>query len=247
MAKMIDRLMQMGEGEVRKKETPTVVPVVDKKAYSNMMVYLKELKLHNVKNLELAEQIYMLSENSVEKLNEMHEVLIDRISSGNPSEGSGELLKRTELLQGQIRSLADMLRHVYEKQSEEAQRGQDTYNRYLENIMEKNQTAFENNLENHELVLKNELGMIRKSIENQEQHLKKDDTAVKEMCENQEALIKGELEAIQKNLEARIDAHFQETMEELNRVKKTTRDYSKVTMWASCLVFILVLLDMLVF
>lgn len=247
MAKMIDRFKQMGDGEVRKKEVPTSTSVTDKKAYSNMMVYLKELKLHNVKNLELAEQIYMLSENSVEKLNEMHEVLIDRISSGNSSEGSGELLKRTELLQGQIRSLADMLRHVYEKQSEESQREQAEYNRYLEDVMEKNQVALENNLENHELTLKNELGRILQSIENQEQNQQKDDEAVKALCESQETFLKNELEAMRKSMEARMEEQHQEILEELSRVKKTTRDYSKVAMWASCLVFILVLLDMLIF
>ena len=71
MANVLDRIMQKVDTDSKEADKAA-------KAYSNMLVYLKELKLHNVKNLELAEQIHVLSETNVEKLNEIHNIISDR-------------------------------------------------------------------------------------------------------------------------------------------------------------------------
>lgn len=113
MPKVLDKFKQWGDNEIK---SPDIQVAATKKAYSNMMVYLKELKFHNVKNLELAEQIFLLSENSVEKLNEMHEVLTEKLNSPSDAKDAEELLKRTEYLQHQIGDLTVMLREVYERQ-----------------------------------------------------------------------------------------------------------------------------------
>lgn len=117
MPNVLDKLKQWSDGDVK---MPDNQNPLSKKAYSNMMVYLKELKLHNVKNLELAEQIFLLSENSVEKLNEMHEVLTEKLGSATESKEAEELLHRTEFLQRQVGELAVMLREVYKKQESAA-------------------------------------------------------------------------------------------------------------------------------
>lgn len=72
MANMIGRLLQLAETDAKLKEKQDQG---NKKAYSNMMTCLKEMKLHNEKNLDFAEKIYDLSESSLERLNHLHEVM----------------------------------------------------------------------------------------------------------------------------------------------------------------------------
>lgn len=79
MANVLDRIMQKVDTDSKEADKAA-------KAYSNMLVYLKELKLHNVKNLELAEQIHVLSETNVEKLNEIHNIISDRLNDENETE-----------------------------------------------------------------------------------------------------------------------------------------------------------------
>ena len=76
MANVLDRIMQKVDTDSKEADKAA-------KAYNNMLVYLKELKLHNVKNLELAEQIHVLSETNVEKLNEIHNIISDSLNDEN--------------------------------------------------------------------------------------------------------------------------------------------------------------------
>lgn len=91
MSNVLDHIIQKVETTPNETQKGT-------KAYNNMMVYLRELKLHNVKNLELAEQIFALSEKNVEQFNEIQEVISNRLENENDSDKE-DLLKIQEALQ----------------------------------------------------------------------------------------------------------------------------------------------------
>ena len=226
MANIVDIIKQLGEAEAKQQEANHAV---NRKAYSNMMTYLKELKLHNVKNLELAEQIYLLSENSVEKLNEMHEVLTEKLAAQEDSQDAEEILKRTRYLQRQIGELSVMLREVYEKQEaanaqpEEPVSQGITYEEFkemlevwkqfevqMESMNDSSKQAFEESLEDHERGIKKEI------------------TAVQEM-----------LELTQRD-------HYNTMLNEIINVKKVVKGYARTAMWASCLALIVLILDILI-
>ena len=87
MANVLDRIIQKVDIDPKDNDKAT-------KAYSNMMVYLRELKLHNIKNLELAEQIYALSETNVDKLNEIQET--NNIKFSEIQEANSEKLEHIQ-------------------------------------------------------------------------------------------------------------------------------------------------------
>ncbi len=298
MPKVLDRIKQQwGEGEPK---TPELQTAAGKKAYSNMMVYLKELKLHNVKNLELAEQIYLLSENSVEKLNEMHKVLTEKLNSPSDSKDAQELLKRTEFLQDQIGNMTHMLRQVYEKQEavntdaaesvgqgityEEFKEMQDVWRQFEQKMAIKFVTqedqiknAVNEGMSVHRDAIKRAVDMglatqndvVAAAIKNEMYGFRTDIAeavrdeiaeynanvhgleeesrqAYEDSLRSHEQGIKKEITDVRETLELNQREQYNTMLEELERVKKVVKGYSRTAMWASCLALIVLILDILI-
>lgn len=183
MATVWNKLMK-NENEIRTQGTSNL----DRRAYSNMMLYLKEMKLHNVKNLELAEQIFMLSESSVEKLNEMHEVLTEKIVSAPDQADTEELLQSTEHLQEQIGSLTEILKAVYDRQENSGDgetvpliaAGNPEELKELQESWKQFESQISQRLENHSSQVIGAVGNAGLDISNYMEEMKKDNDRVQD-------------------------------------------------------------------
>lgn len=226
MAKVLDKWMQKGEVDAVEQDN-------SRKAYNNMIVYLKELKNHNVQNLELTQQIFLLSENSVEKLSEMRKMIAE--NGGNDTEKLLELLGQTEKLQLKLNEMAQLQNGIQELDAK------------LSELTE----AHKNTQSMEERLVKaiREASADQLSAAAYEQIVQtiteKSQSKVTESMDASVRGVKREINSVNDSLEESIQSQVAELEDNIGRMKKTMTIYMRILTWAMAVVIVLLALMML--
>lgn len=243
MAKVLDKWMLKGEPDTAEQDN-------SRKAYNNMMVYLKELKNHNVQSVELAQQIFLLSENSVEKLNEMRKMILE--NGDNDTEKLLELLGQTEKLQLKMNEVAELQNGI---QNIDAKLNEVTA---LQNSIQSIDARL-NEVSKSQEIVQNMEGRVVKTIREatagqlsaaaHEQIVQtiidKSQTMITESMDTSARGVKREISSMNDSLEESIQSQVAELEENMGRMKKTMTIYMRILTWAMAVVIILLALMLL--
>lgn len=260
MANVLDKLMLKTEADSAEQDS-------GRKAYSNMMVYLKELKNHNLKNGELAQQIFMMSEDSVEKLNEMRIMIAE--NEDNDTEKLLELLGQTEKLQLQMSEMAQLQGNIQSMEAKldgisKAQNGIQNMQVKLDGISKEQSKIKDLEIKMEEVanLSANLEGMeeriCEKIRESTADHLspsayeqmvqgvvEKSQILVNENMDTGMRGVKREINAMNDSLEGSVQAQVAELEEGMDRMKKTTTIYMRILTWAMAVVIVMLVVLLL--
>lgn len=203
MANVLDRIIQKVDIDPKDNDKAT-------KAYSNMMVYLRELKLHNIKNLELAEQIYALSETNVDKLNEIQET--NNIKFSEIQEANSEKLEHIQQVN------IEKLNQIQEVNVEKLNSIHDIIS---DRLNDDNETE------------KDALTKINSAIEELQQKVSAD-------RDNDVRVLKREMAVLNSSMEEALQNQINQLEEELKSTKKTLLIYMRVIVWILVMLIFLV-------
>lgn len=203
MANVLDRIIQKVDIDPKDNDKAT-------KAYSNMMVYLRELKLHNIKNLELAEQIYALSETNVDKLNEIQET--NNIKFSEIQEANSEKLEHIQQVN------IEKLNQIQEVNVEKLNAIHDIIS---DRLNDDNETE------------KDALTKINSAIEELQQKVSAD-------RDNDVRVLKREMAVLNSSMEEALQNQINQLEEELKSTKKTLLIYMRVIVWILVMIIFLV-------
>ncbi len=203
MANVLDRIIQKVDIDPKDNDKAT-------KAYSNMMVYLRELKLHNIKNLELAEQIYALSETNVDKLNEIQET--NNIKFSEIQEANSEKLEHIQQVN------IEKLNQIQEVNVEKLNAIHDIIS---DRLNDDNETE------------KDALTKINSAIEELQQKVSAD-------RDNDVRVLKREMAVLNSSMEEALQNQINQLEEELKSTKKTLLIYMRVIVWILVMLIFLV-------
>lgn len=203
MANVLDRIIQKVDIDPKDNDKAT-------KAYSNMMVYLRELKLHNIKNLELAEQIYALSETNVDKLNEIQET---------------NNIKFSEIQKAN----SEKLEHIQQVNIEKLNQIQEVNVEKLNSIHD----IISDRLNDDNETEKDALTKINSAIEELQQKVSAD-------RDNDVRVLKREMAVLNSSMEEALQNQINQLEEELKSTKKTLLIYMRVIVWILVMLIFLV-------
>lgn len=115
MANVLDKFMQWGENEGK----PDGNSGMNKKAYNNLLAYLKEIKQQGTTTQDLAGQVYQLTEQNHKKFEHLQkEMETERefVQNAKSDTHIQQLIHHTELIKRQMDSLTKLLKEVHNQQ-----------------------------------------------------------------------------------------------------------------------------------